>query len=849
MNHEDLLRQKYLRRFKMGILLLTLLAIPAILHSHAAIQSLFNRPSDWIPSTVLEKAEFDDFVKNFAAADLIMIAWQGSDLDSESLAVAATALSPLVEPGQGNTTGQQSITVDHADADALSAGKVSAGKVSAGKVSAGKVSAKHASVAHGIDPVIPAHVVDMILELRKQTGVKYPLAWLRTGTETLGRLTSSPVNLSRGAAIRRLQGSLIGQDGIQTCLVASFSMSGLEQRRVLIPGIRKIIGEVTDRDARRVSVVGGPFEGGTVDTESVQSMRVFTPPSALIAAALCLICLRSIPLTGSIVVIAVIGEGLVLAAVHYTGVPMNAVLIVLPPLIFVLTVSAGIHLSNYYLDAASDFPELSRSEAARLAMKAGVPPCCLATGTTVVGLSSLMLVRLEPVRIFGGVASLGVVVTLVLLFLLLPGAMVLTRPRRKKNQNASRPRDGLAGWIRLWMRRRLVRPWPTILGFLSVSIVFSLGLTRLESTVNVPRMFLPESDIRTQYAWFENHVAPTVTGELLLNFPELTEDDDPLRRLALVAKSHSSLLELEHVDGVLSAMTFVPAISGKRTLAATAQRSVVRKLVRDPDSTLGDLGFISRDGEKEIWRISIRMPQRGEDDFSGSLKAIRTVIDEVVAESKLPVQASLTGGVVIVQKSQQILLRDLFRSFMTAFVVIAFVMMLMLRSVLGGLIAMAPNLFPTIALFGLMGLLTIPLDIGSVMSASVALGIAVDDTVHLLCRFGSRRARGLGQIRAAYGALRQCGWAMFQTTLVCGLSLMAYWFSDFVPTSRFSLFMFSLLASALLGVVFLLPALMASSLGRWLSHTIGSNPDATIWADRPEPRETQDLPRVPPRWE
>ena len=58
----------------------------------------------------------------------------------------------------------------------------------------------------------------------------------------------------------------------------------------------------------------------------------------------------------------------------------------------------------------------------------------------------------------------------------------------------------------------------------------------------------------------------------------------------------------------------------------------------------------------------------------------------------------------------------------------------------------------------------IPLDIGSVMSASVALGIAVDDTVHLLSRFGSRRARGLGQIRARMRT-RQCGWAMFQTTM------------------------------------------------------------------------------------
>ncbi len=818
MNHEDLLRQKYLRRFKVGVVLLALLAVPAIFHSHAAIESLFNRPSDWIPNTVPEKIEFDDFVKSFSAADLIMIAWEGSDLDSVSLAAVATALSPLVEPGVGSDNG------------ALS-----------------EVIAERLNDEFGSE--VTANVVDRIVGLREQTGLEHPLKWLLTGTETLDRLTSSPVNLPRDAAVRRLQGSLIGQDASQTCLVASFSMPGLEQRRLLIPGIREIIGEVTDRDASEVSVVGGPFEGGTVDTESVRSMRVFTPPSALIAAVLCLLCLRSIPLTGSIVAIAVIGEGLVLAMVYYTGVPMNAVLIVLPPLIFVLTVSAGIHLSNYYLDAASDFPDLSRAEAARLAMKAGVPPCCLATGTTVVGLSSLMLVRLEPVRIFGGVASLGVVVTLVLLFLLLPGAMVLTKSRRKKNADQGGHCDGLAAWLRLWMRRRLARPWPTILGFLVVSIVLSLGLTRLESTVNVPRMFLPDSDIRTQYEWFENHVAPTVTGELLLTFPEMKEDDDPLKRLSVVAKSHSRLLKLDDVDGVLSAITFVPSISGKRTLAATAQRSVVRKLIRDPASSLGQLGFIARDGGREIWRISIRMPQQAEDDSSGSLDNIRNAVNEVVAGSKLPVQASLTGGVVIVQKSQEILLRDLFRSFMTAFGVIAIVMVLMLRSVLGGLVAMAPNLFPTVALFGFMGLLAIPLDIGSVMSASVALGIAVDDTVHLLSRFGSRRARGLGQIRAAYGALTQCGWAMFQTTLVCGLSLMAYWFSDFVPTSRFSLFMFGLLASALLGVVFLLPALMASPLGRWLSSTIGSNPEATISSDKPESARPRDIRRVPTRWE
>jgi predicted exporter len=148
-----------------------------------------------------------------------------------------------------------------------------------------------------------------------------------------------------------------------------------------------------------------------------------------------------------------------------------------------------------------------------------------------------------------------------------------------------------------------------------------------------------------------------------------------------------------------------------------------------------------------------------------------------------------------------------------------------------------------------MGLLQIPLDIGSVMSASVALGIAVDDTIHLLARFGSRRARGFGQIRAAYGALAQCGWAMFQTTLVCGVSLMVYWFSDFVPTSRFSLFMFAMLSTALLGVFFLLPPLMASRLGRFLSRPVGASAEAALAADTPSSDDIPDVRRLPPRWQ
>lgn len=798
MNNEDPLRASYLRRMRIGIVVLVLLAIPAIVHSHAAIDSLFNRPADWVPNSLPEKAEFNRFTEHFSVSDLIMVGWKESTLEHPSLSQAVSLLRPLCEESNEN-------------ADEL-----------------------------------PEWAQEEIESIRQKCGTPTPLRWVRSGAETLERLTSAPTNLTQKSAIRRLQGSLIGKDGKQTCLLISFGEQAVFQRRSVLPALRGMIGRLVDRQPNEISVVGGQFDGATVDEESIRSIRTFSPPSAVIAAILCLICLRSIPLTTAIVAVAVIGEGLVLAAVYYTGTSMNAVLIVLPPLVFVLTVSAGIHLSNYYLDAAHDFPDLSRAEAACQAMKAGVAPCSLATGTTVVGLCSLVLVRLEPVRIFGAVASLGVVLTLTLLFLVMPGAMVLTRPRR--GSAAEESRTGFRAWSRTWMRRRLARPWPLIFLFLLVAGSLSVGLTRLESTVNVPRMFLPDSDIRQQYAWFEEHVGPTVTGELLLTFPLANETDDPLERLATVALAQKCVLEQEIVGGALSAYTFVPPIPRRRSLSATAQRSVVRKLIRDPESSLGRLGFIARSSDSEIWRISIRMPQQDRPDFGDDIVAIREAVETCLSEKSSPPKISLTGSVVIVQASQEILLRDLFRSFVAAFAIIAVVMIVMLRSIIGGLLAMAPNLFPTVTLFGLMGLMRIPLDIGSVMSASVALGIAVDDTVHLLSRFGSRRARGLGQIRAAFGALAQCGWAMFQTTLVCGTALMAYWFSDFVPTSRFSLFMFGLLASALLGVVFLLPTLMSSTLGRWLSRTIGSNPQATVFADQPmEP--PGDSRRLPTRWQ
>ena len=114
-----------------------------------------------------------------------------------------------------------------------------------------------------------------------------------------------------------------------------------------------------------------------------------------------------------------------------------------------------------------------------------------------------------------------------------------------------------------------------------------------------------------------------------------------------------------------------------------------------------------------------------------------------------------------------------------------------------------------------MGWLGANVDIGGMMTASVALGIAVDDTLHFLTWFQRARRSGHGRRAAIVGAYRRCTAAMWQTTAVCALGMLAFVFSEFVPISRFAWLMAAALLAALVGDLVLLPALLASRFGRF----------------------------------
>jgi len=203
-------------------------------------------------------------------------------------------------------------------------------------------------------------------------------------------------------------------------------------------------------------------------------------------------------------------------------------------------------------------------------------------------------------------------------------------------------------------------------------------------------------------------------------------------------------------------------------------------------------------------------------DYGKILADIRTKLRDAGAgdQPAAGISVHVTGVMPLVHAIQHALMQDLFISFLSAFVIIAIVMSVAQAGFWTGLISMIPNVFPMVIMFGLLGWIGSSLDIGSVMTASIALGIAIDDVLHFLTFYRRALARGLSRQEAVHATYQQCGFAMFLSSMVCGLAPMAFYFSTFLPASRFAWMMLLLLAIAVVGDLVLLPALVIGPAGK-----------------------------------
>ena len=693
----------------------------------------------------------------------------------------------------------------------------------------------------------------------------------QTGPRAVERMTEEPLNLDTEEAVDRLTGALIGDidspgeqnhgetnaadlteaevDDLQTCLVLTLSDAARANLHGAIDTIKNVAVEECGIPEETLHMGGPPVDNVSIDRAGQTSVTLLFGLSLVVGFFVSWWSLKSKMLVGLVLASGVYSMFASLAIVWYSGYPVDAILLTMPSLVYVATTSGAIHLANYYRDQLAEKGVLKG--AAGASVRHALLPLSLATGTTAVGLATLAVSVLVPIKMFGIFSAIGVVVSFIILITFMPACLELFPPKLRlgtgsdEDTNDSwRPIEESPWWgVGHWITRHNIAI-ATICLIAMAGIGY--GMTRVESSVQLMRLFSPQARIRQDYRWLEKNLGPLVPMEILIRVDQEKCDLNFLERMELVDEIQREIGELGEVGSSLSTVTFgrsldvggggIGGAAGRVFgLNARTRRSVLnRRLVAHRDEFLeGDYlreaKVESEEGirDQELWRISARVSATKEVDYADFKRDLQSKIDPILAsydaDGTQGISVDYTGLVPLVYKAQHSLLDGLIVGFISDFAIIVLVMILLCRAASAGLVLLLPAAFPAVVVFGGMGwgnaLLqsfgtgNLLIDIGTVMAPCVALGVTVDDVVHFMLWFRRGISDGMNRKEATMLAYKGCARAMYQSWGVIGIGLSVFSLSPFGPTQRFGHMMLAMLTVALVGNLVLLPALLAGPLG------------------------------------
>ena len=678
------------------------------------------------------------------------------------------------------------------------------------------------------------HLAGTTDESGMRTGGIPEVASVDSPLDLLARIERRKVDSAE--ARRRLTGTLIGPDGSTAGLLVKLSEQGAADMPRALNAIREAARQ-SGIESDELHLGGESVTSASLDEEVQRAMwnsrdALARPPVFLLAGGFGLFAaffvLRSVRLGFMVLAAGCLTALLGTALLPAFGRPMNMVVTVMPTLLIVLTLSAAIHLVNYWRHASGN----GASDPIRESLRIGWLPCLLAAATTGIGLLSLTINSLAPVRDFGLFSAAGVVLSLAVVLTGVPAMLRVSSHTATPPREITRPAWQALGRI-LTQHHKLVG----IAGLLLFA-VSAAGLMWFRTEVNVIRYFPSDSRLVQDTHFIEENLGGLAPIETLIHFQEdVPRGMNFLERMETVRRVQEEIRQHPEISGAISLADFdvesTPPPDTARSLKkmSYSKRSHIteRRIKRgDVDGTSrylavpglqADGEWSSRDPLDEIWRISGQAFLLSDSDYGDLTQELNQLTEQALTDVD-GVSYAVTGTVPLFDRAQHALLESLTRSFALASVVIAIAMILLLRSVRAGILSMLPNLMPIAVVFGLMSWSAWVFDIGTMLTASVALGIAVDGALHLLTWFRTAIADGQSRENAVTYALQHCGPALAQTTFVVGVSLLMLYPAELLLISRFGWVMAALLFTAFLAEVIFLPVLLVGPLGKLIEESV-----------------------------
>jgi len=609
-------------------------------------------------------------------------------------------------------------------------------------------------------------------------------------------------------------GDLISDDAVVGAIVFELASS---ESDVNVAAMAALQAAIAPHEARgfHFHLVGDPVEFVVAGADLQMDSAILVPVIVALIGLVFFFLFRS----WKIVAISLTTVGLAViwafGVMGWLGWPQTAVTQALAPFILVVGVCGAIHLIARQSSERSKLgaaPEPPAETVVRVAGDIG-GACLVAAATTSAGFGSFVTSGAVSFAHFGSIAAVGVMSALVLTFSLLPILIVRVCIDRDDAVSASAT---WASGLELVVDGALGRTRLILAGAIAAGIACSFGIHLLRVEVDVYHLFGEESQVVRWIRFVQNHLRMADSLEVAFTLPEGTDLEEPAT-LAEVVK-HAAFLS--SVDGLGEVRTLVEPLGwinrllngddpAYQTFAASpAANAELLLLLSLHEPELLD-HWISLD-RKHV-RVSVEAAQ-------GSYTRSGAILDSVnrYLATELPAgwRAEVTGPIDVYYHMVNEVQRTQLRSFLTAAAVVFVMVACFFRSIPWALAAMVPTLLPVVITLGAMGIWGIYLDMGTAMVGAVVLGIAIDDTVHILTQYRRRRVGGLAAGDAIRAAILHVGRAVVTTSLALALGFFVLTLSSWESVASFGFLSGVGILGAMVADLFVLPALVVTIAGR-----------------------------------
>lgn len=536
------------------------------------------------------------------------------------------------------------------------------------------------------------------------------------------------------------------------------------------------------------------------------------PLSTLALLLTLIISMRS--LSGAAMPLITAGISVILTAgfMGWMGIPINILTVIAPALIIVIGSTEDIHMLSEFGEGMHESKGLKDEAIRYMADKVGVA-VMFTSVTTFLGFLSIVVNEITILKQFGIVAAFGLFVNPLITFTVGPVFLHFFGPRKLGGAHES---GAKANWVDKFFHilemkiLRIINQHRTavLVSMLGGAALIGVFLVQVKVDNDFLGYFKKTSDIRSRSNILHDRLsgAQTFFIRITSGFPGTFKKPDHLSEVSAIQRyiAEKGLFDKSQSLTDQIALIHREMNGGKPEFHIIPDKadliSQYLLLIHRDDTER----FVTADyGEINVL---VRHNLSSSHELSAALKDLEAHLQKNLNPY---LKFSFTGENILINKAADTMARGQVQSLSLVLFLVFVCMTILFVNVKAGFLSLIPNVVPIVINFGIMGLLGIPLNTGTAMVAAIAIGIAVDDTIHLMTRYNKEMRLLQDQKKAIEACMRAEIRPVVSTSVALMLGFAFLGFSNFVPVIYFGLLSAQVMIFAVLADLFLTPILLS----------------------------------------